>query len=245
MEMVYTWLVLVSFAGGFLQAAIGFGYATIVMVFFPAFLPSMPVASTVCAVLSLLASAVMLFRHRKAARPKHVLWPILIYFVVMPFAVAWSAGAPKLILSVIFGLFLVLLGLYYLFRADKIRIPATPAAGMAAGLLSGVFGGLFAVSAPPAALYCLSTLDTKEEYIGTLQFFFFVTNTYAVGVRTFNGLVTSQVLLWSLAASGGLLLGLWLGQAVLYKHANLSRVKTWVFVFIACMGVWTVVSNFI
>ncbi len=245
MEMAYIWLVLISFIGGFLQAAIGFGYATIVMVFFPLFLPSIPVASTVCAVLSLLASSTMFFQYRKAARPKHVLWPILIYFVVMPFAVAWSTSAPKLILSIVFGLFLVLLGLYYLFTADKIRIPCTPGAGMIVGLLSGVFGGLFSVSAPPTALYCLSTLDTKEAYIGTLQFFFFVTNLYAIGVRAFSGLVTSQVLVWSLVASGGLFIGLWLGQTILYKRADLSRIKHWVFLFIACMGVWTVVSNFI
>lgn len=245
MEMTYIWLALASFAGGFLQAAIGFGYATVVMAFFPVFLPSIPIASTVCAVLSLLASCTVFFQYRKAARPKHVLWPILIYFVVMPFAVAWSAGAPKLILSVIFGVFLLLLGLYYLFTADKIRIPRTTGAGMIAGLLSGVFGGLFAVSAPPTALYCLSTLDTKEAYIGTLQFFFLVTNIYAVGVRTFNGLVTSQVLVWALAASGGLLLGLWSGQVFFRKRTDLSRIKTWVFIFIACMGAWTVVSNFI
>lgn len=244
MEMVYIWLVLVSFAGGFVQAAVGFGYAALVMVFFPAFLPSIPVASTVCSVLSLIGSVVMFFQHRRAARPKRVLWPVLIYFVVLPFVVAWSIGAPKLVLSVAFGIFLVLLGLYYLFRADKIRIPATPAAGMTVGLLAGVFSGLFAVSAPPVALYCLSTLDTKEEYMGTLQFFFLVTNTYAVSVRTVNGLVTSQVLLWSLVASGGMLLGMWLGQFA-YKRANLSRIKTWVFVFIACMGAWTIVSNFI
>ena len=245
MEMAYLWLVLVSFAGAFLQAAIGFGYATLVMVFFPLFLPSIPVASTVCAVLSLLASSTMFFQYRKAARPKHVLWPILIYFVVMPFAVTWSTSAPKLFLSIAFGLFLVLLGLYYLFTADKIRIPCTPGAGMIAGLLSGVFGGLFSVSAPPTALYCLSTLDTKEAYIGTLQFFFFVTNFYAIGVRAFNGLVTSQVLIWSLVASGGLLLGLLLGRIVLYKRADLSRIKRWVFLFITCMGVWTIVSNLI
>lgn len=243
MEMTYVWLILASLAGGFLQSAIGFGYATVVMVFFPMFLPSIPVASTVCAVLAFLASCIIFFQYRKAARPKHVLWPILIYLVVMPFAVGWSTRVPKLILSVILGLFLLLLGLYYLFTADRIRVSSTPGTGMAVGLLSGVFGGLFAVSAPPAALYCLSTLDTKEAYIGTLQFFFLITNTYAVGVRAVNGLVTSQVLIWSLIAVGGLLLGLWLGQAVFYKRADLSLIKRWVFIFIACMGAWTIVSS--
>ena len=245
MELIYVWLVLVSFAGGFLQSAIGFGFAVIVMAFFPAFLPSIPVAATVNAVLSLVASSTMFLQYRKAVRPKHVLWLILAYFVSMPFAVAWSADAPKLVLSIVFGAFLVLLGLYYLFNADKSRIPHKPVAGVATGLAAGVFGGLFSVSAPPAALYCLSTLNTKEEYIGTLQFFFLTTNIYSLGVRAFNGMVTSQVLIWSLVASGGLLLGLWFGKTVLSKNTDLAHIKKWVFIFIACMGAWTILSNFI
>ncbi len=245
MDMVYIWLALISFIGGFLQAAIGFGYATIVMVFFPLFLPSIPIASTVCVILSTLASIVIFSRYRKDARPKHVLWPIAVYLAVMPFAVAWSANAPKSVLSLIFGLFLALLGLYYLFSADRIRIPCTTGMGLFVGLLAGLFGGLFSVSAPPMALYCLSTLKTKEAYIGTLQFFFLIVNIYGVGVRACNGLVDTQVLIWSLAGSGGMLLGLWLGQIALNRQADLSRIKIWVFIFITCMGVWTIIANFI
>lgn len=243
MELIFLWLVLASFAGGFLQAAIGFGYATVVMAFFPGFLPGIPVSSTVCAVLSLAASSTMFIQYRKDARPRHVLWLIAAYFVVMPFAAIWSAGAPKLVLSVIFGLFLILLGLYYLLTADKTRISAATGTGIAVGALAGLFGGLFSVSAPPAALYCLSTLDTKEAYVGTLQFFFLITNLYSVGVRAVNGQVTPQVLVWSLVAVGGLLLGLWLGRVALYKRANLARIKRWVFLFILCMGVWTIASS--
>lgn len=245
MELTYLFLVLVSFAGGFLQAGIGFGCAMIVMAFFPLFLPSIPIASTVSALLALLASLALFFQYRRDAQPRHVFWPIAVYFVAMPFAVAWSAKAPTLVLSTIFGAFLVLLGLYYLSAANKLRIPSSRGTGMVVGLLSGILGGLFSVSSPPIALYCLSTLETKEAYLGTLQFFFLITNAYAVGVRACNGLITRQVLIWSLAAAGGLLLGLWLGGFALKKLANLSRIKRWVFVFIACTGVWIILSNFI
>ena len=245
MEMVYVWLVLASLVGGFLQAAIGFGYATIVMVFFPLFLPSIPVSATVCAVLSLLASISIFLQYRKDARPKHVMWPILVYLVVMPIAFSWSTQVPKMILSVIFGLFLLVLGLYYLISADKMRVSENAGTGIAVGFLSGLFGGLFSVSAPPTALYCLSTLNTKEAYIGTLQFFFLVTNTYAVGVRAFNREMTPQVLLWSLVASAGLFFGLRLGKVVFQKRGDLSRVTRWIFIFIACVGLWTIISNFI
>lgn len=243
MDMTYLWLVLVSLIGGFLQAAVGFGYAVFVMVFFPLFLPSIPEACTVSCLLCLLASSWMLFQYRKYVQPKKVLWPIAAYFLVMPLAIRWATRIPQRELGIALGAFLLAVGLYYLFYSDKLHIPSTPAAGLAAGGLSGAFSGLFAVSAPPAALYCLSVMETKEAYVSTLQFFFVVTNLYAMTVRTLNGLVTGQVLLWSLFAAAGLFSGMLAGSMV-YRRADLSSIKRWVFIFIVLMGLWTILSNF-
>ncbi|MEA5060077.1 MAG: sulfite exporter TauE/SafE family protein [Candidatus Pelethousia sp.] len=244
MDMTYVWLVLVSLVGGFLQAAVGFGYAVFVMVFFPLFIPSIPAASTVSCLLCMLASSWMLIQYRKSVQPKKVLWPIGAYFLVMPFAILLATRIPQREMSIALGVFLLAVGIYYLFYSGKLRIPSTPAAGLITGALSGVFSGLFAVSAPPAALYCLSVMETKEAYVSTLQFFFVVTNTYALTVRAMNGLITGQVLLWSLAAAVGMSLGMLAGGLV-YRRADLSRIKRWVFIFIAVMGLWTIVSNLV
>lgn len=242
MDMTYVWLVLVSVVGGFLQSAVGFGYAVFVMVFFPMFLPSIPAASTVSCLMCLLASSAMLFQYRKFVQPKKVLWPIASYFLVMPFAIRLATRIPKREMSILLGVFLLGVGLYYLFYSEKLRIPCTPAAGLGAGALSGLFSGLFAVSAPPAALYCLSIMESKEAYVSTLQFFFVITNIYAMTVRIINGLLSGQILLWSLFATAGMSVGMLAGDAV-YRKADLSSIKRWVFLFISIMGLWTILSN--
>lgn len=242
MDMTIFWLVSTAFIGAFLQAAMGFGYAVFVMVFFPLILPSIGEAATVCSLTSLLISGSMLFSYRKSVQPKKVLWPIVTYFVVAPFAIRLASHIPQREMGVALGLFLLAVGIYYLFSADKLRIPCTPAAGLAAGAVTGLFGGLFSVSGPPAALYCLSVTDTKEAYVSTLQFFFFTTNIYTAFVRVMNGFVTVTVLTWSLLAGLGMVAGILLGGAV-YKRMDLSSIKRWVFLFISLMGLWIIASN--
>lgn len=242
MDMLYVWLVLIALIGAFLQAAIGFGYAVFVMVFFPLILPNIPQAATVCSLTSLLISSAMLLANRKAVQPKKMLWPIVAYFICMPLALALVSHIPQREMSIGLGVFLFALGLYYLFSGDRLRIPSSPAAGMAVGSVTGLLGGLFAVSGPPAALYTLSVSDTKQAYIANLQFFFFITNVYSIPVRAMNGLVTLEVLFWSLFAAAGLFLGLFLGSVVCRK-ADLSSIKRWVFIFICAMGLWLAASN--
>ncbi len=242
MDMTIFWLVSTAFVGAFLQAAMGFGYAVFVMVFFPLILPGINEAATVSVLTGLLISGSMLFSYRRSAQPKKVIWPIGVYFVVAPFAIRLAAYIPQRELGMALGLFLLAVGIYYLFSADKLRIPCTPTAGLIAGAVTGLFGGLFSVSGPPAALYCLSVTDSKESYVGTLQFFFFTTNIYTAIVRVINGFVTGAVLIWSLLAGLGMVAGILLGGAV-YKRMDLSSIKRWVFLFISLMGLWIIASN--
>ena len=132
----------------------------------------------------------------------------------------------------------------YMFFAKNLRIAPTPGAGILAGGVSGLFGGLFSVSAPPAALYCLSVLEDKDAYMATMQFYLLTTNIYAVLVRFLSGMVTPSVWIWSGASVLGMLLGVFLGRLV-YSRVKLEMLKQWIYVFIALMGLWTALSHFL
>lgn len=131
-----------------------------------------------------------------------------------------------------------------MFFAKNLRIAPTPGAGILAGGVSGLFGGLFSVSAPPAALYCLSVLEDKDAYMATMQFYLLTTNIYAVLVRFLSGMVTPSVWIWSGASVLGMLLGVFLGRLV-YSRVKLEMLKQWIYVFIALMGLWTALSHFL
>ena len=162
MDPLYPLLFLVSLAGGFCQTALGFGYTVVVMLFLPMLLPSIPEAATVSCLTGVFCTIAIILQFRKAVRPKAVLWPIIAFFVMMPITGYLSLRIPQAGLELILGFFLIALGLYYMFFAKNLRIAPTPGAGILAGGVSGLFGGLFSVSAPPAALYCLSVLEDKD-----------------------------------------------------------------------------------
>ena len=220
MDPLYPLLFLVSLAGGFCQTALGFGYTVVVMLFLPMLLPSIPEAATVSCLTAVFCTIAIILPFRKAVRPRAVLWPMIL------------------------GFFLIALGLYYMFFAKNLRIAPTPGAGILAGGVSGLFGGLFSVSAPPAALYCLSVLEDKDAYMATMQFYLLTTNIYAVLVRFLSGMVTPSVWIWSGASVLGMLLGVFLGRLV-YSRVKLEMLKQWIYVFIALMGAWTALSHFL
>ena len=244
MDTTGFWLALTSLVGGFLQPVVGFGYAVFVMIFFPLFLPSITDATTITCLMCLVSSSWLLIQFRKSAQPKRVSWLIVSFLVAMPIAMHLATLIPRKEMGILLGIFLLAVGLYYLIYSEKLRIPCTPAAGLSTGVIAGIFSGLFAISAPPAALYCLSVMDTKEGYIATLQFFFVVTNIYATTVRIINGLITLEILRLSAFASIGMAVGMLLGEMV-YRKADLPLIKRWSFIFIALMGVWTIISNLI
>lgn len=221
MDPLYPLLFLVSLAGGFCQTALGFGYTVVVMLFLPMLLPSIPEAATVSCLTAVFCTIAIILQFRKAIRPKAVLWPIIAFFVMMPITGYLSLRIPQAGLELILGFFLIALGLYYMFFAKNLRIAPTPGAGILAGGVSGLFGGLFSVSAPPAALYCLSVL-----------------------VRFLSGMVTPSVWIWSGASVLGMLLGVFLGRLV-YGRVKMEMLKQWIYVFIALMGLWTALSHFL
>ena len=240
MEMI--WLVLISLVGGVLQAALGFGYAVVIMVFLPMFLP-IPTAAAVCCFVCWISAIALLLEYRRSLKPKVLLWPVLSFFLFMPLFNHFAIRLPQLGMNLALGIFLLALGVYYLFGSG-LRISGSPLSGLGCGALSGIFSGLFAISAPPMALYCLAVLDDKQAYMGTFQLFFVITNSYGMIVRTLNGLVTGQVLLWGAVASVGMGVGMVLGT-MLYKRMDLSAVKKWVYAFIGLVGLWTIISCFI
>ena len=80
--------------------------------------------------------------------------------------------------------------------------------------------------------------------MATMQFYLLTTNIYAVVVRFLSGMVTPSVWVWSGASALGMLLGVFLGKLV-YGRIKLDSLKKWIYVFIALMGLWTVLSHFL
>lgn len=240
--MLYIWITLASIVGGMLQSSIGFGFGIFMAAILPLFIESIPHAAAVSVVISLACSIFLIVPRYRYAKLRQMLPAILIYMVIMPLSNRLSLSIPRIELSIVLGFVLLGFGVYYIFFAKKLKIPANIGTAMAAGALSGTLNGMFSMGGPPMVVYCLAAFDEKETYMASLQAYFIVTNCYGVGVRALNGLMTSQVLLWIAAGLVGMFAGLFIGRRI-YRKLDLNAVRKYVYIFICCAGGYMVISN--
>lgn len=162
-----------SFCGGLVQAVTGFGGAVIIMIFLPLIL-NMTAAPALSDVITMTLSFSMFWRYRKAVHYKSILIPAAVYLVTSTLAIHGSAYVDAGKLKGFFGVFLILLSVYFFAFSGKLSVKPTFFMKFGCGALSGICGGLFGISGPPASLFYLAATDTKEEYLGTLNAFFFL-----------------------------------------------------------------------
>jgi len=224
-----------SFAGVVIQSTSGFGYAITLMAILPLLVPDLLVAVAATGVITTIQTAMSAWRYRKGTQWK-LLPPILGCFLVTNFlAIRFAAMNPVDMLRRPMGAFLIILAVYFMFFADKIKIKGSPLSGCVTGSISGVAGGLFSIPGPPTVVYLLSATSSNVAYMATLQTFFFSTGIYANIVRYANGLITYPVLMLTAPAIVGLVIGNILG-ARLFDKLNPARLRRLVYIVMTASG---------
>lgn len=179
--------------GGFVQSVTGFGGAIMIMIFLPLIF-SMNAAPAVSDVITMILSFSMLYRYRRAVKIKKIILPAIVYLITSTIVIHQSAQADAQVLKLIFGLFLILLSLYFILFAGKLEVRPSVWLNMVCAALAGVCGGLFGISGPPASLYYLAATKSKEEYLGTLNAFFSFTVIFNIWSRISSGFLTMELM---------------------------------------------------
>ncbi len=222
-----------------IQSVSGFGFAIFMMSVIPNVLPY-TTSTVVSGLLSLGTNVANTTRYRKYIDWKQIWFPMAGYFVVSFLVVTFAAGKSDELLKRILGVVLIGLSIYFLFFSNKIHIRPTPRNGVIAGGLSGVLGGLFSMSGPPMVVYMLSTGKEKEDYLGTIQMYFFITNLYTNVLRFFNGMVQMQDILLVLSGLIFSTTGFLIGVRLL-KHIDAALLKKIIYAFMAFSGLSMVI----
>jgi len=109
------WIViLMAFLGGMVQGITGFGGGIVMMMVFPMVFPLTQAAGLNGAILVFL-NATMVYVYRKHIKIKMVLPVFLFSIIVSSITIKVAAGASPIIVKKLFGGFLLLLSVYYLF----------------------------------------------------------------------------------------------------------------------------------
>lgn len=217
-----------------IQSVSGFGFAIFMMSVIPNFMPY-ATSTVLSGLLSLGTNVANVTRYRKRINWKLIIVPAISYFIISYLVINFAAGSSDATLKKILGVVLIILSIYFLFFSSRIRIKPTKRNGAIAGGLSGVMGGLFSMSGPPIVVYMLSTNTEKEEYLGTIQTFFLITNVYTSVLRILKGMVTLDML-W-LVGAGMICSGLGFIVGVrLLKRIDAAMLKKIIYGFMAISG---------
>lgn len=235
-------LTLIGAGASFVQRVTGFGQGIFAMLFLPHFLPSPTAAVTVSTLFSSVTTTYNSIKYRKDISFPTILPVLAGTMVAIPIAVYFSGKISGEAFSVILGIVLILLSLYFIVWGQKIRFKPTLLKGALAGFCGGTLNGLFATGGPPVVLYLTNATTESHVYFASIQFYFAFTNAYAVIFRIINGLITPQVLLFSAVSLLGCMMGDFAGSK-LFSKLNGTLLKRIIYITMILSGIVLIANN--
>lgn len=240
---VFAAVILIAAAGAFIQRVSGFGFGIFVMIFLPHLLSVYGEANLLSNLMSVAVNALILAKTFRHADWKAIPVPAIAFAAVSVPAVLLLKNRPGGVLFILLGAVMILLSVWFIFLSSKVKIKTGLLSGAVCGGLSGFLGGMFSMSGPPAVVYFLETSENDGlRYIGTIQAYFLITNTFACGVKIAGGFMTLTVLALFAAGLCGVAAGLFAGNR-LYGRLDAKKLRTVVYVFMALTGAFNIVTG--
>lgn len=240
---IYTLILIaaVSLIASFTQSVTGFGFGIVAMVFLPFFLPYTE-ANFLSSLLSTVTSAIVLITVFKKISWKNLVFPLIGSLVFNYLAITFVKNAANDLLTLILGIGLFGLSVYFFFFSNKIKIRATWYTGLIAGSISGIMSGLFSIGGPPVVIYYLQSEDDTDSYLATISAYFVISGIISVTMKAFSGFVTEGIWLGIAVGLIGMLLGSLLGNLTRHK-TNPKIIKKSVYAVMAVSGIVNIVSS--
>ena len=195
-----------ALAGGIVQGVTGFGAGVVMMLALPlAF--AVPQAAGISGAVCMVLTAAMTWRYRARASVSAIVGPAVIYVVASSVSIVVARGVEQDAMKGALGVFLVLLACYFLFVQGEGEFVPKGAVALACIVVSGVCDGMFGIGGPLMVVYYLARTQGVEEYLGTIQGFFFVTLVCATAFRLASGVLGIGHVPMMLAGVAGVLAG--------------------------------------
>lgn len=202
-------IVVLTFFASYIQSVAGFGFGIFAMIFLPHLL-NYTEANVLSTMLSSLTSILVAISMRKYIHWKNIIFPFAGCLVTMILSVNFIKTQKNETLSLLLGIALLALSIYFLIFSKRIKIKPTWYAGVIAGVLSGIMGGMFAMSGPPVVVYFVQSEEDTKSYLATLSAYFIFADSLSIVTKAAAGFITVNV--WLGFAVG--LIGMAIGSVI-------------------------------
>ena len=229
-----------SFAAGIIQGITGFGAVLNLMLFLPMFYPLNVSVGSACAI-AIAITASMAFVYRKSISWRKIIIPAIANIAICTFSTYVSIGLNQKPVKKMFGVFLLILAVYFLFfkREKGVRdlsLPVSCLIVVAAAFCEGFFG----VGGPLMVIFFMHKTAGKEEYLATISAYFMVTSIVNTAFRFASGVLTAKLLPILLAGIVCILAGGMVAKKIVDKLDS-SKIRTATYILIAIAGIINII----
>lgn len=230
-----------SLIAGFIQTLSGFGAGAIMMLIFSQLLePVSAVAMTIS--VCIVMTAYLAFKFRKHIEWKMILVPLFPYLLLSTIINRVMKGLDVKLLGILFGVFQILLAIYFLFISASVKPRKDIGTGIVIGSISGLTASLFGVGGPFLSLYMVAGSSSAKSYAANLQFFFMITNVVILGEKLAAGHYPFDLWLLTLVGMVAIIVGARLG-VILINKIDTEKMKKIVYWFLLVSGIITILQN--
>lgn len=234
-------IIALGFLAGVVQGVTGFGVGMIIMTFLP-YLTGVTDAVATQGVVTVVLSLMIAWRYRKQVRLGRVLTPTVFYIIASGFAIHVTNDINTRLLTICFGVLLVILSLYFFTLNGKLQIRATWKSMFFCGFVSGLCDGFFGIGGPLMVVYLLAVSDSKEEYIANMQICFLLSDLFNCAMRAYEGILTMDLLILGLIGTVGVYVGVFLAGKIV-KRMNDNIFRYVVYAMIGSSGVINILRS--
>jgi len=227
--------------GGIVQNLVGFGSSIFTMLVFPMMFPMLK-ATALSTFTLMWLNILLLIQYRKFICPKLIAIPLPAYVLCNFLGVQLARMSDVVKLKSVFGVFLILMAVYFIFFDKKIKVGGGPVSALVCGGLAGFLAGMFGIGGPPMAIYMLAVTNDKNSYIANIQSVFVVGCISATITRFATGIFTLDMI--PLAIPG--VIGVWCGKQIgvrIMKRIDIEMVRKLVYFFLIFSGAVTFLTN--
>jgi len=234
--MIYPSIFVAALLAGLVQGVTGFGGGIITMLIFPMFM-SITVGAGVTSALGIALCLSMVIRYWKDVDVKMALLPAVLYNVVSSIVISYSVNVDQVLMKKIFGVFLLLLCIYYLFINKNVqnRTLSLPVSIVCIAI-SATCDGLFGIGGPLMVLYFMSMTTSTHNYLGTMQLFFWTNSMYNTTLRFIKGILLPEHLVFMAFGVVGILIGGALAGKIV-DRLNVATMRKLIYIMIGIGGV--------
>ena len=228
-------IVAIMLGASYIQSTTGFGFGIFAMIFLPSVLLYTE-ANVLSTMLSILTSALVCVSTFKNINWRNLFFPLLGSLAATQLAVNFIKVQKSQTLTLLLGIALLVLSIYFFFFSGKIKINPTWYAGLIAGIVSGIMSGMFAIGGPPVVIYYLHSEKDTDDYLATISAYFVFSGIISVAAKARAGFITPNVWIGFAVGLLGMLVGAFVGKLTRDK-ANATAIKKAVYAVMALSGI--------